>query len=120
MAIQDLFDATFSLYSYEMGTQDAIGGVTRTLTLIQANVAGYITPISGNEVYQYGKQNVYADYRLFTNPMEIETTDIIKIVDDFGTTYYNVLYVDNCNDMPVEHHYEIDLLMIKAPQELVP
>jgi len=118
MSIDNLYDAVMSLYTYQISSQDAIGGVIRTLTASTANVSCYITPIQGNEEYKYGKQNVVADYRMFIDPMEIKTTDLIKVVDEFGTTWYNVLYVDDCDDLG--HHYEVDLLMIKAPETFTP
>ena len=116
--IQDLYDATMTLYTYEITAHDSIGGIVRTLVPLTANVSCYVTPITGNEFYKYGKQNVMADFRMFCDPMEVKTTDLVKVVDEFGTTWYNVLYVDDADEL--NHHFEIDLIQIKAPQEFTP
>lgn len=117
MSIQDLYNSIFSLYSDELSVRDNIGGVTRILSLKQGNIPCYITYIGGQEQYTpYGKNNVIADYRLFCDPIEVKSTDVVRIVDDDGDNQYNILYIDDCDDL--QHHFEIDLLLIKAPLEI--
>jgi hypothetical protein len=113
--LSDLYDATMTLYSYEITDRGANGGIIRTLVPLTSNVPCYITPISGNETYKFGKNNIIGDFRMFVDPMEISTTNLVKVVDEFGTTWFNVLYIDNADDL--DHHFEVDLLEVKAPVE---
>jgi len=119
MSIESLYNSVFSLYSFEQGARDAIGGVTRVLALKQANIPCYVTYLTGQEQYTYGKNNIVADNRLFCGSIEIETTDIVRIIDEDGDNQYNILYIDECDDIQPVHHLEIDLLLIKAPYEIM-
>ena len=119
MSIEDLYNSVYSLYSDEITGRDAIGGLTRGLVLKQANIPCYITYLAGQEQYTpYGKNNIIADYRLFCGAIEVKSTDIVRIIDEDGDNQYNILYIDSCDDIDPPHHFEIDLLLIKAPYEI--
>lgn len=117
MGIQSLYNSIFHLYSNESTGRDNIGGIIRTAALKQGNIKCYCTYLSGEEVYEYGKNNIVATHRLFCNPLEVESTDLVRIIDDDGDNWYNITYIDDCDDL--QHHFELALLYIKAPQEIL-
>lgn len=117
MSIEDFYNSIFYLYSTPITDRSSIGGIVRTVQLKQSNIPCYITYISGEEQVKYGKNNIVATYRLFCNPIEIDSTDVVRIIDEDGDNWYDVAYIDNCNDM--DHHFELNLIGIKAPQEIL-
>lgn len=109
MSIQSLYKYKFNLYEDSISSRNAIGGLNRTLTLKSSNISCYFTHLSDYEQYTYGLKNIEATHRLFCDPIDVSSTDIIKI----SNRYYNIKYIDNCNNMG--HHYEILLLINQHP-----
>lgn len=110
MSIQNLYFSKFDLYTDALSGRDSIGGVTRSVILNTASISCYFTKLSADEIYRYGKNNVIATHRLFCDKIKIKTTDVVL----FKGNWYNIKYIDRCNRM--DHHLEILLLGIKAPQ----
>jgi len=108
MSIQSLYGEKCNIYSNEVTSFDNIGGQIRTSVIKFADQKCYYTQLSGRERSYLGKNNVVADYRLFCDFINIESTDIIFI----RNRWHNIVNIDNC----LNHHLEILLLVIEAPQ----
>jgi len=113
MSIQDLYNTTFDLYSYEQTSRTNIGGVNKSTVLKQAGIPCYETELNEDTFYQYGKTNVQADHRIFCDLLaNIKSSDKIYC---YGTGFwYDILFIDYCNMM--EHHVEIYCKTIEAPE----
>lgn len=113
MSIESLYNSVFSLYrnSLDSATPDAIGGVSRTVSLVDSSIPCYFTPISFKEAVFFGKMNVQASHRLFTAcNYEFITTDLVYI----NGSYYNVEYIEDAGGNR-HHHIELLLKITKAP-----
>lgn len=108
MSLNSLYNSSFDLYSNEIIGRNSIGGIIRGAVLKQASIDCFFTYIGGDEAYVFGKNNIPATHRLFCNPLEIETTDIVQI----DGNWYDVKYID---DTFMSNHYEVKLLATKAP-----
>ena len=110
--INDLHNTTCDIYSYAVISKDTYGGVERVLVLRVSGIKCYETELTEEEVYRYGRQQVIADHLIFCAPISICATD--KIYCYGSDSWYDVNYIDDCNDM--EHHYEILCRTIRAPE----
>lgn len=111
MSIESLYNSVFYLYTNEITGYDSIGGVTRSAVLVNSYPC-YYTMLTGSKQVAFGKNNIVSTHRLFCSPIDIETTDLVYINQE----WYEILYIDNCNNMG--HHYEIYLYRADAPQIL--
>lgn len=111
--LQDLYNDTFSLYSYGQTGRNDIGGVEKTAILRQANISCYATEIDEDTYYEYGKDTVKATHRLFCDLLStIYSSDKIYLTGP--SLWADILFIDNCNSM--DDHMELALLTIKAPE----
>ena len=108
MSIQGLYNSIAFIYttSYTIGTY---GNQIESLSLKYSGIPCYITYLSGQKQVYVGKNQVLATHRLFCNPqLSLKSSD--KVYISGNETWYNVLYVDNCNQMG--HHIELLLEQI--------
>ena len=107
MAIQDLYNCTFNLYSYEETGRNDLGGIEKT-AVFKSSQRGYYTYLRGGEQYKFGKNNVIAKYRLFCDELNIKSTDIVQIQN----LWFNIKSIDPCSNFA--HHYEITLRAVST------
>jgi len=108
--IENLYNVTYNLYSYEQTGRTNIGGVEKT-AVFKSSAPAYYTYIRGGEQYKFGKNNVIAKFRLFCAKTNIKSTDIINIQN----LWFNIIGIDPCSKF--EHHYEVTLSAI-YPQNI--
>jgi hypothetical protein len=114
MSLNSLYNTSFDLYSNELTGRNSIGGIIRTAVLKQANIKCFFTYLAGREDYLFEKNNVYATHRLFCNPIQVESTDIIL----HDGNWYDIKFIDETfiTDGANVHHFEIKMVACRAPQ----
>ena len=111
--LQDLYNDTFDLYSYEQTGRNDIGGVDKATVLKEASIPCYSTEIDEDTFYEYGKTQVQATHRIFCDLLaNIGSSDKIYITGP--ALWADILYIDNCNAQ--DNHLEIAVMTIKAPE----
>ena len=118
MSIESLYNSRISLYrnSLDSTTPDSIGGISRTVSLVKANMACYYTPLSFKEAIFFGKLNIQSTHRFFTScGCEVRTTDLI-FADGL---WYNIQYAENAGGNR-SHHLEILCTVTKSPRITYP
>ena len=112
--IEDLYNTSMDVYSYSVVGKNTYGGVNRVLVLRLEGIECYETELTEEEVYRYGRQNIIADHLIFCAPLSVCATDKFFC---YGTNaWYDINFIDECDDMESEHHFEILCRTIRAPE----
>ena len=100
--LENLYNVIFNLYSYDQTSRNNIGGIEKT-AIFKSSQSAYYTYLRGGEQYKFGKNNVVAKYRLFCQPIEVNSSDLVQIQN----LWFRIVAIDPCSNF--DHHLEITL-----------
>lgn len=102
MSLASLLTQTAAVYRNAQ-TTDAIGGVTRALSVSTASLPCLVQPLRADERVVSGATGVVATHKMFcAATADIDEADEIHV----GATIYQVTGISNQRD----HHLEVELL----------
>jgi hypothetical protein len=107
------------LYSYDLTGRTSTGGLVRTLIELKSFKC-YATLLKASDQIIYGKSNVVSTHRLFLDPLDISTSNIIYITDSQLVGWYGIAWINNCVEyipaMKNLRHMEVLLYKVDAPE----